>query len=1246
MTFQSLIELDVFRCTLDSVSQIEASAGTDKTWNICALYIRLLLEKDFSAENILVVTLTKKSAYELCKRIREILLQLVYALKTKDTSNIFIKYLFDTILDSTSRINLDRVMNRIHHTLYIFNQAPIYTIHTFFHRVLQNAPFSCGLPFSFDLVDDDIALRLEIASNFWHRRVETVANQDTRFAKWLVKFGAGPSILDKYLMCWIKKSLSIHPTPRWDEIATQNNSQKEIVTGCFTALSKIWSIERNTIEKILLKTMQPMLNQRSHNIEAISDALAAWSSYFEPSNVEIKNLSKAALKLTRTALVKATKKGGITPEHPFFNLAESLEVALINIEDTQRKRWLTLVSIWLNEAPRILTLRKRMQGFLTFDDLPIYLYDALKKQPSLIDILRKRYCAALIDEFQDIDSLQFSIFDKIFIQSGGPLFLIGDPKQAIYSFRGADLSTYLEGYTNINDYYKLSVNYRSIPTIVKAYNRFFGANTRAFVFDRLNYYPMYASCCKHRQLIDETDDTLHTGDFRIWMLPNNNKVLSKSDSQWYAAQACAVEIKRLIQGARDDRVRLGQVRLLPKDIAVLVQTHRQGRLVKKALTILKINSTEFTKVSVFLTIDAHNFERVLSAIKTPNDLLCLRTALSIDWFNLNAEDLYWMNQSNGMEHNMLSSCKPLSSNTISVWIERFSHYQLLWKQHGFSAMWHRFLSELKITEQLMNLGIDGERRVTDINHLAELIQIYFSSHPSISSTLCWFAAQRLDGGSKDAQLRLASDYNLVQIITIYKSKGLEYPIIFCPFLNDGMLHKHSSAPSISKVLEFHNNTSSSVLKYINSQDVAEGTSRKAIREQGAERIRLIYVALTRAIYRCYIVAGPYLSLRSTRESRRSMMNWLVAGNEQTFDDWLNNPPDDSTLAKAWRALSGGPISIGPLPTVINRQECIQTSEPSRILFAERASRALINEWKIESFSSLTASAVHHEINIPSLIDREFRINYDISMDITKLSKDSLFERETSSYQEPITLPNDDILMFPSSVTAGKCLHRMFELSDFSDASSWPHAASNALHDYPVKVSPELIEYLPSMMVKLVNDVVHTELVPGFRMADLSRDRRLNEIGFLFPVRSLDITSLRLLINEYGYSDIKLSPDLLSGFLKGFIDMIVKNDNRFWIIDWKSKHLGYTPDAYSERALDTAMADHAYHLQALIYIVALHKYLRNRLHNYDYDVHIAGYIYLFVRGVRPNWKSGNKLSGIYTHRPTRALVDKLDRIMNG
>ncbi|MBY4831716.1 exodeoxyribonuclease V subunit beta [Burkholderia dolosa] len=1223
-------ELDVFACALDGVNQIEASAGTGKTWNICALYVRLLLEKDLGADQILVVTFTKAATAELHERIRGRLAQLAHALDTGDDGgDPFVARLLATTLGEHGALDAETAAKRIRRALRAFDQAAIHTIHAFCQRALQEAPFAAAMPFAFDMEADDAAVRFELAADFWRTRVEPTAARSPGFAAWLVASGAGPAALDAQLARRLKKPLA---ALRWDGVTEPDESAEAAAAECFAEAARMWAAERDAIDA-LLRAAQPVLNQRSHKPDAVVDALAAWSAHFAQGDAAAA-LPKAALKLTRTALAKATKKGGATPEHPFFDVADALDAAVAAAEAAQRARWLALVAEWLDTAPRALAERKRTRRVVSFDDLLANLYHALHAHPWLADTLRARYPAALIDEFQDTDPLQFAIFDRIFAP-GGPLFLVGDPKQAIYSFRAADLHTYLAARARASACYTLAVNQRSTPAIVDACNRFFMSNPRAFVLDGLDYYPVRAGTRVRAPFVDGTDRGA-AGDFRIWTLPGGEHTLLKRDAHAQAAQACAAEIARLMRGARDGHVRLGDTPLSPGDVAVLVQTHRQGSLVKRVLATWGIGSVELAQASVFSTADAEQLERVLAAIDAPGDLRRLRAALASDWFGLDARALWRMEQGEG---DAQRDDAAVSDGTDAMsWVERFSRYRLLWRERGFAVMWRTFTRELRIAERLM-AGADGERRVTDINHLAELTQARASAQPGIAPTLRWLAAQRLDGGGEEAQLRLESDRNLVQIVTVHKSKGLEYAVVFCPFLNDGGL-REPPASALPDAREYHDDAGDAVLHYGCDDEAAAPAARQALREQAAERARLVYVALTRAVYRCYLVAGPYLSSRSTREARRSVLNWLVAGAGQSFDAWLDEPPDEAALDTAWHALAGGAISVAPLPVPARRERLAAGHDASQTLAARHATRVLRDAWRMASFSSLTSSMAREEAGVAAVPDDDLRPDHDA---LAVLAMTGELAVPDTAAAEP---PDDDILSFPRGAAAGECLHRLFELSRFTEPGSWHQAALAALHDRPVEADPDLAARLPAMMVRLVDDVVHTELVPGMRLADLDPAKRLDEMGFLFPAPSLDLAALRRLLVAHGYPDVALEAGTLAGFIKGFIDMIVEYDGRFWIVDWKSNHLGNTPDAYGPRALSVAMADHAYHLQALLYTVALHRYLRGRLPDYDYDTHIAGYLYLFVRGVRPGWRSDGEPAGVHARRAPRELVDALDRMMEG
>lgn len=1234
--------LDVFTCALAGVNQIEASAGTGKTWNICALYVRLLLERDLNADQILVVTFTKAATAELHERIRTRLAELARAIEIDDDGgDPFVAQLLATTLGPGG---LDRELagKRIRRALSTFDQAAIHTIHAFCQRALQEAPFAAAMPFAFEMEADDASLRFELAAGFWRERVEPVAAAYPAFAAWLVARGATPLALDAQLARRLKKPLA---QLRWGAAgasapALEPEGDDEARTH-FDAACALWREEREAIAR-LLDSAQAGLKQTSHKSEAVRAALDAWSRYFAEGDCHAPP-PREALKLTATALAKATKVKFAPPEHPFFALADTLAKASETAEATHRARWLGLLALWLEQAPDALAAMKRTRRLASFDDLLANLYGALTDHPWLADTLRARYPAALIDEFQDTDPLQFAIFQRIFAGAGrdgqiGPLFLVGDPKQAIYSFRAADLHTYLAARYAATARYTLAVNQRSTGPLVEACNRIFSANAHAFVLDGLDYTPVRAAGRARAPFVDRDDPAGADGALRVWMLPSGEAVLLKRDAQRQAAEACAAEIVRLLRGAREGAVKLGDAALAPADIAVLVRTHKQGSLMKRVLAAWGVGSVELAQSSVFATLDAEQLERVMAAVEAPGDLRRLRAALAADWFGLDAHALARLAQ-------LADAPAQAHADEATAWVERFSRYRSLWLDRGFAAMWRAMMRELAIGERLI-AGRDGERRLTDVNHLAELASARAAMHPGIAPTLRWLAAERGRGGGEEAQLRLESDRDLVQIVTVHKSKGLEYAVVFCPFLGDGA-RMIGTGTGLPDAREYHDDARA-VLHYGCEGSEAERAEREAAREEAAERARLVYVALTRAVHRCYLVAGVYLSSRSTKESRRSVLNWLVAGDDRPFEAWFDDPPDDAALDAAWTALADGPITLAPLPAPQRRVALAREAGSGRRFVARTLRRELKESWRIASFSSLAAAVQHaHES-----VDDEPRPDHDA------LAAGRQEVREDEADWEPVPVPalpaptqtqllaDHDILAFPRGAAAGECLHRMFELADFSAPATWPAAIERALVERPVAADPDTAARLPAMMMRLMADVTATELAPGFTLSSLTAARRLTEWPFLFASPALDLHALRALLTRHGYPDVLFEASFLAGFVKGFVDMVVEHDGRFWIIDWKSNYLGASPSDYGAAALEIAMAHHAYHLQALLYTVALHRYLKARLPRYHYDTHIGGYMYLFVRGVRPAWRDGGAPAGVVLRQPARELIEALDESMRG
>ncbi|WP_175939944.1 exodeoxyribonuclease V subunit beta [Caballeronia sp. BCC1704] len=1230
---ETVQELDVFACPLDGVNQIEASAGTGKTWNICALYVRLLLEKQLSVERILVVTFTKAATAELHERIRTRLAGVAHAIENGDAAgDPFIERLFETTLE---QMDPEEALQRIRIALHSFDQAAIHTIHAFCQRALQEAPFAAAMPFAFDMEADDSTLRFELAADFWRERVEPAAARVPSFASWLVAKGAGPASLDAQLARRLKKPLA---RLRWGSFADVQAAEAADAKALFDEACALWHAERDAIAKLLFDA-EAMLKQTSHKRSMIEAAIDAWAEYFADADCHAPP-PKDALKITASALAKGTKVKHTPPAHAFFEHAETLAAAAAAAEASQRALWLDLVREWLDYAPAELSARKRARRVVSFDDLLSNLHHALVKHAWLAEALRERYPAALIDEFQDTDPLQYAIFNRVFAPHG-PLFLVGDPKQAIYSFRAADLHTYLAAREGASARYTLAVNQRSTARIIEACNRVFGANPSAFILEGLDYQPVRAGTRARGPFVDATPAAAYSdfADFCVWMLPHGESALSKGNAQRDAAEACAAEIARLLRGAQRGEVNIGDEPLRAGDIAVLVQTHRQGSMVKRVLAAWGVGSVELAQASVFGSLDAEQIERVLAAIDTPGDLRRLRAALATDWFGLDAGALW------RLEHAVSAPDSNDGPNDSTNWVERFSRYRTIWHERGFAVMWRTLTRELSIAARLVTRP-DGERRLTNINHLAELLQARSAEQPGIAPTLRWLAAQRAQqGGGEDAQLRLESDRNLVQIVTIHKSKGLEYAVVFCPFLNDGA-SRDAPKSGLPDAKEYHDEAGEAVLHYGIDEDESKEVSAAIAREQAAERARLVYVALTRAVYRCYVVAGVYMSNvsnKSTKESRRSVLNWLVAGAGQDFDAFCEEPPDEAGIVAAWHALeaqSDGAIGVAPLPVIGAREPLAAEAAGPHEMTARTNQRLLRDRWRMASFSSLIAAGARDEANQPQPVDARPDHDELADLDVPVL--------QPAAPRDETALADDDILAFPRGAAAGECLHRMYELADFTQPATWGDAIDRALREHPTPAPEPISRRLRPMMQRLLADTLSTEIAPGLRLSQIPPARRMNELEFLFPAPSLDFAALRRILAAHGYPDVVLEAGALRGFIKGFIDMIVEHDGRYWIIDWKSNYLGERAADYSAAPLAEAMAHHAYHLQALVYVVALHRYLRARLAAYDYETHVGGYLYLFVRGVRPDWRDDDSgaPSGVHRGRPPLVLVEALDRLMFG
>ena len=1207
--------LNVFTCPLDGVNLIEASAGTGKTWNICGLYLRLLLEKAIPVDQILVVTFTKAATAELRERIRSRLQEMQRALRQPDDAitDLFAR---DLLAALSLQGGLDRqvLAQRLESALLGFDQASIATIHGFCQRALADVPFSAGQAFDIELLPDDTLLLAETAADFWRCHVAT-ALTDPGLINYLIDKNFTPEFLARQIGRRVSKPLACYCWP--EQEAVSEAPDYSALQQQFKRTRACWTAQHQAAGDYLLTQFPGRAHGGSYKPASIQQGLDDWDAYFARGDVH-GVISKEQRLLTRNTLIEKKTGKGEALSHPLFDCLDDYlqqRESLLQYYEQQR---LQLLQCALTQGPLCFREKKAQRRLASYDDLLSNLYDALMSPdlPELASKLKTRFPCALIDEFQDTDPLQFGIFKKIYGESG-PLFLVGDPKQAIYGFRNADIFTYLHAKDGASACYSLGDNQRSTKALIEGVNGLFQANTAAFMLDGFPPYQPVRFGQKPRSTL--RDQTRHTADLTLWHLPLDaaGQVRLKSDARALAVQATAAEISRLLQAAAEGQLVLqapgegGEQRPVKAgDIAVLVRSHAQGSAIKQALQTLGVGSIELSQARVFDSLQAEELYYLLQAIAEPSRAKLVLAALATEVMGKTASDI---------------AAIAASDSLLAGQMTRFADYRTLAQRKGFGVLWQTLLNDFAVAQRFLQFA-DGERRLTNLRHLGELLQQAAARLIGLDELIRWLAEQRSSdsSGNESAQLRLESDANLVQIVTVHKSKGLEYPIVFCPFFWDSWL---GTPGGNLEGREYHDAQRDLRVDFNGDSGKAE-----ARLEAAAEQVRLIYVGLTRAVHRCYLVLGSYAQKsgrsQTSLPSSRSILNWLVAGEGMDAASWLENkktPPEILACWQAWlTTLPPDLASLGEIPACPGQP--LRQPETTGGKFSTPPLPPLsLPVWRMGSFTSLNQALVR---------DDEARPDRD----------SALSEHDTlPAMTTPPALPRNDILHFPRGALPGEAIHALFEKIDFSDDSTWPTFIKHVLQEYPLPSHGENQADPATMLATLLPSVLTTPLPAGFTLASIGPQHRFVEMEFSFPARQVDANRLNALLRAHRIDQPPLAFRELNGYLKGFIDLIFMHQGRYYLVDWKSNHLGWTPEAYAHDALATAMREHGYHLQYLLYTLALHRFLRHRLPGYAYSQHFGGVNYLFVRAVRPDWRHDGQPTGIFSCRPAEALIEALDHL---
>ena len=1203
--------LDVFEDALDGTTLIEASAGTGKTWNLCGLVLRLLLEQGLALPQILVVTFTKAATAELRARIRARIAQTLDGLDDPPGGLAGADPFVATLLGALRRRGLEdeTMRRRLQLALQTFDETSIFTIHGFCQRALAEAPFAAALPLSGELGADDAELRQQVVNDFWRRHVLAPSAQaqalPPALAAHLLERRDTPARWAGLLQRRVARPLA---RAIWPE-APPPAADAAALAARFAALQTLWRQEAQAIVALVAAAL-PRLPANVYKPATLAQAAQGWELLLLASGADSANFRLPKLDLLTRTRLRAKKGHAAIQTHPFFDLADELLALAAQRWTSLEAQRLRLLRALLEEGPAALRALKRRQRVMAFDDLLHDLHERLVGPGGtlLAAALRARWPVALIDEFQDTDPLQWAIFDTLHGAAGAPLLLLGDPKQAIYSFRHADLHTYLQARGRAQALRSLTENQRSTPGLLAALNALFGRQADAFALPGLDYLPVQAGAKPRPGFVDRSEAR---APLQLWSLPRDDEglPLAKHEARAMAAQAVAGEIARLLAAARRGEVEHGGRPLTAGDLAVLVRTHAEGARMRRALAAMGVGCAELSQADVHRSVDAEELERVLAAMLAPRHDGALRAALATGLMGLDAAAI------EALAHDEAALLGHAS---------RFAAYREAWVRQGVGPMLRRWLQQEQVAPRMLQRE-DGERRLTNLLHLAERLHEAAAQHAAPEALLRWLQAQRRHGGdSEAAQLRLESDRDLVAIVTIHKSKGLEYPLVFCPFLWDGGLGR---GETLCAGVEYHDEHGAAVMDF--RPDAASPEVKAQLqRERAAERVRLIYVALTRAVQRCYLVVGPYRSGNSSAQAGAAPLNRLLAGGCKALE------PDRIDAAWAAFAAEAAPqvgLQALPLPRVqaLPPQVVAPASLAALPAPAERAP-----SWVLGSFSGLVRGLRHES----AARDHD---------DLLPAPGGATVGDGAGTAGASGPLDDDDILAFPRGPEAGECLHALFERADFGDPASWPAAAVHALRLHPQpRADAAAAQGQPRRLLRLLRDVLHTPLAPGLELAQVSAARRLVEWEFNLPVGRLSPAALSATLARHDFALPLPAFAPLQGFLRGFVDLAFEHDGRWYIVDWKSNHLGDTAADYAGRALADAVHGHGYGLQALLYALALHRHLRRRLPGYDAARDFGGALLLFVRGVRPGWRTEDGgPCGVFRLQPDAALLEALSALID-
>lgn len=1079
---------------------IEASAGTGKTYSLAVLVVRLLLEKPIKIEQILLVTFTEAAAAELKERTAKFIrLALKEVNKKGSSGNKDIEAIVDhSNLDAKNKKEL------FNQALLDLDKATMATIHSFCQQTLTEFAFETEQSFGKELIKDTSEILNQVVEDYIRINSSLFSVQIDGIKSILV------TALNDHLngkTFWYdsadNKSLELV-----DELIQNINENLSRKSEHFTP--ELRSKIKNDVKNGNLKGRGPKENKKQEILSALESPSESFKLF------EGKDVPKYI-------------------QNSFLGIYEDVNEISNALKSDEKELKTILIRDLLGYAPQRIESKLKQKNALTFNDLIDSLYQK-RDNKDLIKLMREKYKAVFVDEFQDTDPKQYGIFKSFFQDDENTvLFFIGDPKQSIYGWRQADIATYIQARKSQNmERHHMNKNYRSSAPFIEAANTFFKLDKES----SLKYKEVGA-----KDTNQEVGLKQH-GNF----LPAIQLIEGSKDPEEFT--------QKVFTALFDTGTQLNNKHVSPENIAILVRKGAEGIKTKRILDKLKIPSVIITDQNVFATQEAKNLKVILNAV-----------------LNINQGNVFYalITSLVGIEINQLQQ---VNKDTV---FPIFYECKSIWQKDGISKMMANFMQAFNVISKHGGEIIKGHQILANTKQLIDILQKHTIEQALTPTEVYHFLSDQIknpDTNNEAYQQTVENDEKAVKIMTIHKSKGLEFDVVVLPYLS-----VTSAESSHWKFTSFREKSKdSNENKYYFALNGLPEKQKELFEAQTqAENERLLYVAVTRAKYNAYIF-----------------------GKKTKTGNHLLKPYFDKAPSTA------------NLPAMLSHLKLDEFSDVEN----EKDGK------KNQSSGALQKKLALGDLKLAD--ENYFKMSYSFLA-----KKHKHHRKEETATPEENTYDHFIFKELPRGAHIGNVLHDMFEFSDFTNDASWSENIEKALgRYYPSCLQKEEIKerYIKNLL-QLMKLTVETKFeINGqpIRLNQVDNQHRVNELEFNFPIPELfQPTDLEKLVSdENDPRSVATSDSKVYGMMNGFVDLFFKHNGKYYILDWKSNFLGDKIEDYSKEGLIQGMNESNYHLQYLLYTVAIDKYLSNRLgEGYNFEEHFGGVCYVFLRGVRDGEEIG-------------------------